>query len=53
MLANLEIAHTNPQPNRERHYPSAWLVYSEGKELHVHVEHDRNFKPHVLDKSAA
>jgi hypothetical protein len=33
MSANLVIVHSNPQPNRKRHYPEQWLVYSQGREL--------------------
>lgn len=47
MSAKVVIVHSNPQPNRERLYPSTWLVYSQGQELEVHVQHDRDYRPHV------
>lgn len=53
MTPNLVIVHSNPQPTRERYYPSTWLFYSQGQELQVQVEHDINYRPHVLDKGAA
>jgi len=53
MSANLVIVNSNPQPDIQRDYPIAWLVYTQGQELQVHVERDRDYKPHVLDKGAA
>lgn len=53
MSANLVIIHSNPQPNRTRQYPCTWLVYSQGQPLQMRVEHDGDYRPHVLDKGAA
>jgi len=54
MTARLFIVVNNPQPNRERRYPGAWLLYSRGQDpLEVHVAHDSFNRPHVLDKSVA
>jgi hypothetical protein len=33
MSAKVVIVHSNPQPNRERRYPSTWLVYSKGRSI--------------------
>jgi hypothetical protein len=54
MTANLVIVVSNPKPNRERCYPGTWLLYSRGRDpLEVHVAHDSDDRPHVLNKGAA
>jgi hypothetical protein len=54
MTANLFVVVSNPQPNRERHYPDTWLLYTRGHDpLEVHVAHDSLDRPHVLDKRVA
>lgn len=53
MSINLVIVRSNPQPDREQHYPVQWLIYIEGQELLIHVEHDSHLRPHVLDTGAA
>ena len=54
MTANLVISVSNSQPNRERRYPSTWLLYSRGRApLEMHVAHDSFDRPHVLDKRVA
>jgi len=53
MSANLVIVNSNPQPDIQRDYPIAWLVYTQGQELQLRVERDEDYKPRVFDKGAA
>ena len=54
MTANLVVIVSNEQPNREESYPRTWLLYIQGQDaVEVHVAHDSNHRPYVLDKGAA
>jgi hypothetical protein len=54
MSTNLVIAARNAKPNREPQYPRTWLLFTRGQDpIEVHVAHDSDNRPHVLDKGAA
>ena len=51
---SLIIVVSNPTPSREPQYPRTWLLYvPERDTVKVHVTHEGNAKPRVVDKSAA
>jgi hypothetical protein len=52
-VANLMIIARNDQPKREQQHPHTWLLYKASVTLEVYVEHDRQNKPHILDRGAA
>jgi hypothetical protein len=54
MTTNLVVIVSNDRPNRQENYPRTWLLYTRGQDaVEVHVAHDSNHKPHVLDHGAA
>lgn len=52
-MANLMIIVSNNQPKREEQYPRTWLLYKGEETIEVHVAHDSQSRPLVLDKGAA
>ena len=52
-MANLTIIISNDQPNREQDYPRTWLLYKGNDTIEIHVAHDSQNKPLVLEKGAA
>ena len=52
-MANLMIIARNDQPQREESYPQTWLLYRNNETVEVHVAHDSQNRPLVLDKGAA
>ncbi|HZW93570.1 MAG TPA: hypothetical protein VFF64_11525 [Candidatus Eremiobacteraceae bacterium] len=54
MATNLTIVVSNDQPSREEQYPNTWLLYRRGRGVvEVHVAHDSDHKPYVLDNRVA
>lgn len=54
MNNSLSIAVSYPAPKRESRYPRTWFLYGQERgTVKVHVAHEGNAKPHIVDKSAA
>jgi hypothetical protein len=54
MLCRLEIAVSNPNPNREPGFPEKWFLYTSGQYPdEVYLVRDSNNRPRVLDHRAA
>lgn len=49
----LAVAFGNPEPRREREYPSTWLLLVGDQVLEVVVTHDAEARPHLTWKEAA
>jgi hypothetical protein len=52
-MANLRIIVHNDRPVREEKNPRTWLLYKDKDTIEVHVTHDSQNRPFVLDKGAA
>jgi hypothetical protein len=53
MTSKMTIVMRNATPNREPHYPRTWFLHKLDRNVKVHVGHDGDSKPHIVDKSAA
>ncbi|HZQ24048.1 MAG TPA: hypothetical protein VFA89_14755 [Terriglobales bacterium] len=54
MARNLQLVRNNPDPDRERRYPSTWLLHTPGQDaVEVRVERDSVRRPRVVGRSAA
>lgn len=54
MASDLLIVVSNDQPSREEQHPNTWLLYQRGQDVvEVHVAHDSQHKPYVLDRAIA
>ena len=51
--SGLAVAFRNPEPGREREYPSTWLLLVGDQLLEIVVTHDAEARPHVTWKEAA
>ena len=52
-MANLRIIVNNDRPVPEERNPRTWLLYKGKDTIEVHVTHDSENRPFVLDKGAA
>ena len=52
-MANLSAIVSNDSPIREENYPRTWFLYKKNDAVELHVRHDRDNRPFVLDKGAA
>jgi DNA-directed RNA polymerase subunit H (RpoH/RPB5) len=52
-MASLFIISRNDQPQREKNNPQTWLLHQKDQTIELHVKHDENNKPCVLDRGVA
>ena len=52
-MASLFIISRNDQPQREKSNPQTWLLHKKDQTIELHIKHDQNNKPWVLDRGVA
>lgn len=52
-MANLGIIASNDRPIREEKHQRIWLLYKNKETIELHISHDAQQRPFVLNKGVA